>query len=73
MRIKLNLTGLTPDRNSSIYWLHVDLNCIVYVKHLKEKVKKLLKESRDIDLCLDGVLFFDEDDIHVIQENEEIT
>lgn len=73
MRIKLNLTRLIPDSNPSIYWLHVDVNCIAYIKHLKEKVKKLLKESRDIELCLDGVLFFDEDDIYVIQENEEIT
>lgn len=73
MRIKLNLMKLTLDKNPSTYWLHVDLNNILIIKHLKNKVQKVLKESRDVDLCLEGVPFLDEDDIHVINENEEIT
>lgn len=73
MRIKLNLMHLTPDSNPSIYWLHIDMTCITLIKQLKEKVQKVLKESRDIELCFDSVPFLDEDDINAINENEEIT
>lgn len=72
MRIKLNLLQLIPNRNPSVYWLHVDEN-ILFIRQLKEKVNKVLKESRDLELCLDNVPFLDEDDIHAINENEEIT
>lgn len=72
MRIKLNLLQLSPDRNPSVYWLHVD-DSILFIRQLKEKVKKVLKESHDLELCLDNVPFLDEDDIHAINENEEIT
>lgn len=72
MRIKLDLLQLIPERNPSVYWLHVDDN-ILFIRQLKEKVKKVLKESRDLELCLDNVPFLDEDDIHAIYENEEIT
>lgn len=72
MRIKVNVMQLILNRNPSIYWLHIDINCITYIKHLKEKIKKVLNESRDIELCLDSVPFLDEDDIYVIRENEEI-
>lgn len=73
MRIKLNLMQLTLDKNPSTYWLHVNLNNIFLIKQLKKKIQKVLTESRDIDLCLENVPFLDEDDIHVINENEEIT
>lgn len=73
MRIKLNLMQLTLDKNPSTYWLHIDLNNIFLIKQLKKKIQNVLKESRNIDLCLDNVPFLDEDDIHVINENEEIT
>lgn len=73
MRIKLNLKQLLPDRYPSIYWLYVDITHILIIKHLKEKVQRVLKESRDIELCLDNVKFLEEDDIHAINENEEIT
>ena len=72
MRIKLNLLQLTPDKSPAIYWLHIDMNCITLIKQLKEKVRKVLKESRDIELCFDNVPFLDEDDINAINENEEI-
>jgi len=72
MRIKLNLTQLMPDRNPAIYWLHVDITQILYIKKLKEKVQKVLKENRGIELCFDNVPFLDEDDITAINENEEI-
>ncbi|CAI6350932.1 unnamed protein product [Macrosiphum euphorbiae] len=72
MRIKLNLWQLTPDRNPAVYWLHIDRTCITLIKQLKEKVRKVLKESRDIELCFDNVPFLDEDDINAINENEEI-
>lgn len=73
MRIKLNLMRLAPGKNPAIYWLHVDLTTILLIKQLKEKVQKVLKDSRDIELCLDDVPFLDEDDINAINENEEIT
>ncbi|XP_022174412.1 uncharacterized protein LOC111036624 isoform X2 [Myzus persicae] len=73
MRIKLNLLGLTPGRNPSVYWLHIDRTCITLIKQLKAKVCKVLKESRDIELCFDNVPFLDEDDINAINENEEIS
>lgn len=73
MRIKLNLAQMTPSRNPAIYWLHVDLSYILLIKQLKEKVQKVLKEHRDIELCLDNIPFLDEDDIYAINENEEIT
>jgi len=73
MRIKLNLLKLTPSRNPAIYWLYIDMSCITLIKQLKEKVRKVLKESRDIELCFDNVPFLDEDDINAINENEEIT
>ncbi|XP_025195048.1 uncharacterized protein LOC112594469 [Melanaphis sacchari] len=73
MRIKLNLLQLTPDRNPAIYWLHIDMTCITLIKQLKEKVQKVLKEPRDIELYFDNVPFLDEDDINAINENEEIT
>lgn len=72
MRIKLNLLQLTPDRNPSVYWLHIDRTSIRLIKQLKEKVRKVLKESRDIELCFENVPFLDEDDINAINENEEI-
>lgn len=72
MRIKLNLLQLTLDRSPSVCWLHVDDN-ILLIRQLKEKVQKVLKETRDIELCLDNVPFLDEDDVHAINENEEIT
>lgn len=73
MRIKLNLMQLLPDRYPSIYWLYIDIKHISLIKQLKEKVQRVLKESRDIELCLENVKFLDEDDIHAINENEEIT
>jgi len=73
MRIKLNITQLTPDENPSVYWLHVDLTRILLIKQLKKKVQNVLKESRDIELCFENVPFLDEDDITAINENEEIT
>lgn len=73
MRIKLNLGQLTSCRNPAIYWLYVDLSAIFLIKQLKEKVQQVLKEYRDIELCLDNIPFLDEDDIHAINENEEIT
>lgn len=73
MRIKLNLTQLSPKKNPTIYWLHVDITYILLIKQLKEKVRKVLKESRDIELYFDNIPFLDEDDIHAINENEEIT
>jgi len=56
-----------------IYWLHVDITRILLIKQLKEKVQKVLKETRDIELCFDNVPFLDEDDITAINGNEEIT
>lgn len=73
MRIKLNLENLTPNRVPSVYWLHVDITDILLIKQLKNKVQKVLKEIRGIELYLDNIPFLDEDDIHVINENEEIT
>lgn len=73
MRIKLNITQLIPDRYPSVYWLHVDVTHILLIKQLKEKVRKVLKESRDIELYFDNLPFLDEDDITAINENEEIT
>jgi hypothetical protein len=73
MRIKLNIMQLTLNKNPSTYWLHVNLDNIFQIKQLKKKIQKVLKESRDIDLCLENVPFLDEDDINAINENEEIT
>lgn len=73
MRIKLNLTQLALDNNQSTYWLYVDVNNIFLIKQLKKKIQNLFKESRDIHLCFENVPFLDEDDIHAINENEEIT
>lgn len=74
MRIKLNLKHLTGDRDPSpLYWIYVDITYISLIKQLKEKVQKVLKETRDLELCVDNVKFLDEDDIHAINENEEIT
>lgn len=73
MRIKLNLLHLTPRKNPAVYWLYVDITNILQIKHLKHRIQKVIKETRDIDVCLDNIPFLDEDDIHAINENEEVT
>lgn len=73
MRIKLNRKLLSPDTICpELCWLYVDTSKILLIKELKVKVKSVLREKHDIELCFDGIPFLDEDEINAINDSEEI-